>query len=155
MSSKGLTVTAALGLLLGQCLVLASQPVWAEENTYSPLNQAATYDQPGHPGQAPENQARFLKASLTLRQRLASLELEEQTLAVQPQPDQGRLTEVDREVTDLRKQIDQMATDMGGYVPGLKDCKKPARDRDKSEGRGMGRGGGMGRGAGGGSGGGW
>ncbi|MBI5523530.1 MAG: hypothetical protein HY910_12950 [Desulfarculus sp.] len=133
---------AVLALLaLGACL-LASQPAAAEE--YSPLNSPSTYNKPG---EAPENQARFLMASLADRQRLAGLELEMQTLTVQPNPEQARIAELDRQVKDLRAKVDKMATDMGGYIPALRhragDCEKTGDRRrdDFGRGRGMGRGG--------------
>lgn len=136
-------VRALLAVLaLGVCL-LAGQPATASES-YSPLNSPSTYTKPG---EAPENQARFLMASLADRQRLSALELEMQTLTVQPSPDQARISELDREVKDLRAKVDKMATDMGGYIPALRhragDCEKTGDRRrdDFGRGRGMGRGG--------------
>lgn len=129
----------ALALLAGLLLASAGLAVAAEE--YNPLGSAYTYNKPG---EAPENQARFLLASLADRQRLASLELEMQTLTVQPVPDQARISELDRQVQELRATLDKMASDMGGYIPTLRhkagDCEKPRESRSRDDGFGRGRG---------------
>ncbi|MFH1035805.1 MAG: hypothetical protein V1806_14950 [Pseudomonadota bacterium] len=139
-------LSALAGLAAIGLLALAQPATAAEE--YSPLSSPGTYERPGA---APENQARFLLASLADRQRLSSLELEMQTLTVQPAPDQARIADLDRQVNELRAKLDKMATDMGGYIPTLRhragDCDKPGdRRRDGNSGRGRG---GMSRGGGG------
>jgi len=148
MNPGKLPALIAACLLAGLCLI-ASGPPPAAAAEYSPLNQASTYNRPG---EAPENQARFLMASLAERQRLAAMELEMQTLSVQPNHDQARLTDLDRQVNELRAKLDKMATDMGGYIPVLRhragECEKTGdRRRDSNTGRGRGgsqRGGGGG-----------
>lgn len=138
------TWSAAAGLAAA-ALLLATPPAAAEE--YSPLNSPSTYNRPG---EAPENQARFLMASLADRQRLSALELEMQTLSVQPSPNQSRVAELDAQVKELRAKVDKMATDMGGYIPALRhragDCEKPGDRRRDDFGRGRGSGPGTGRG---------
>jgi hypothetical protein len=151
MNLRRLPVRLAPGLLVGLGLLLSIPFVAAAAEEYSPLTRPGLYDRPGA---APENQARFLMVSLAERQRLNALELEMQTLTVQPAPDQGRIAELDRQVNDLRTKLDKMATDMGGYIPTLRhkagDCEKPGDKRRDDFGKG--RSGGMNRNSGGGGG---
>ncbi len=142
-----------LATLVLLALLIAAGPATAAEE-YNPLSSPSTYA--ARPGEAPENQARFLMASLAERQRLSSLELEMQTLTVQPNPDKARIGELDRQVNELRAKLDKMATDMGGYIPTLRhkagDCEKPGDRRRDSFGRGRNRMGGPSSGGGGGGG---